>query len=129
MHWRDIVTDCKRSDGISKKIIVLPSGCFLGFKGRACVDVSHWSSVFRAHFEENRLDFLEVFFCVLLFVDDEFLEDHVVLSERACFISEDVRDSPELFWDVGVARDCAFDCLIVLYLVGEHCFREIVVDS
>lgn len=94
MNWRDIMTDCKRSDSVSKQVIVLPSRGFLGFKGRGCVDVSHWSSVFRAHFEENRLDFLEVFFCVLLFVDDEFLEDHVVLSERACLISEDVRDSP-----------------------------------
>jgi hypothetical protein len=90
------MTKCDASPKVGKhKIIYVANGCVLGNM--------FWGAIVR------------------FTVDSETLKDHGVLSDSACFVTENIVNSPQLFMDLGIlhlALSDVFDEIIRYYHVS-----------
>lgn len=79
---------------------------------------------------ENADDFLVLFIGELsLIVDGDLPEEHIILSEGASFIGEDIFDPAQLLRAVAIPGDCSLNVVVFVDEIGIEELGKIQIDS
>ena len=138
------MADSKGSDGVANYVLLFTTdlssftctiNSLLGYEVSLTslfIDhqIVHWTNTtILAIFFEQGLHVLERLQVELGPFHRHLLKDHVILSERASFVSEEELDAAELFWDGRITWDRVCHILIFVDAVRVVDFSHVQIDS
>jgi hypothetical protein len=135
LTWSHVMTYCKACNKISHNMMLVSFEHFVLFSKLICCDYFFLDIlerpfalliVFLQNFSKKSLLISEKGSNI---VDRKFLENHVVLGQCSCFITENVLDPSKFFWNLAVSGQGSLNFLVIVNFPWKHNFGKIQIDS